>query len=153
MAVIHWTSQKSLNEKLSAPAPSVVMRAIVQLTTSALDLENVNEETYSIALPLFEPWSNFVGGTLDQGKVVRYEGVLYKTISTHQSQSHLTPTDANYLFFKYTPKGQIEEWEQRDYRNPYMIGDQVKWNGKIYTCIIDKTTHNPTDAPANWKQE
>lgn len=89
------------------------------------------------------------------GKKVMYNGVLYKVIQAHTSQPDWTPDVAPSLFAKVineTPSGDIPEWEQPSSTNPYMTGDKVKFNGKIYESIIDNNTWSPTDYPAGWKE-
>ena len=64
---------------------------------------------------------------------VLYEGVLYKVLQNHTSQEGWTPTSAPSLFAKVlTSEGEILDWEQPSSTNPYMKGDKVRYNGKIY---------------------
>ena len=89
------------------------------------------------------------------GKRIMFEGVLYKVIQAHTSQADWTPVAAPSLFAKVineTIDGSIPEFEQPDSTNPYMKGDRVLFNGKIYESVIDNNIWSPTDYPAGWKE-
>ena len=84
---------------------------------------------------------------------VRYEGVLYKVLQDHTSQSTWTPDAAPSLFARVLipDSNVIPEWEQPDSTNPYMTGDRVTFNGQTYESIIDNNTWSPADYPAGWQ--
>lgn len=89
------------------------------------------------------------------GKRVLYEGVLYKVLQDHTSQEGWTPTAAPSLFAKVineTIDGSIPEFEQPDSTNPYMKGDRVLFNGKVYESLIDNNVYSPEAYPAGWKE-
>ena len=46
----------------------------------------------------------------------------------------------------------IPEWEQPDSTNPYMIGDKVSFDGKVYESVIDNNIWSPAAYPAGWKE-
>ena len=89
------------------------------------------------------------------GKRIMFEGVLYKVIQAHTSQAGWTPTAAPSLFAKVineTIDGSIPEFEQPDSTNPYMKGDRVIFNGKVYESLIDNNVYSPEAYPAGWKE-
>lgn len=89
------------------------------------------------------------------GKRVIYEGVLYKVLQDHTSQEGWTPTAAPSLFAKVineTIDGSIPEFEQPNSTNPYMKGDRVLFNGKVYESLIDNNVYSPEAYPAGWKE-
>ena len=89
------------------------------------------------------------------GKKVMYKGVLYKVIQAHTSQTDWTPDAASSLFAKVineTVDGSIPEFEQPDSTNPYMKGDKVIFNGKVYESLIDNNVYSPEAYPAGWKE-
>ena len=89
------------------------------------------------------------------GKKVVYKGVLYKVIQAHTSQADWTPIAAPSLFAKVineTIDGSIPEFEQPDSTNPYMKGDKVIFNGKVYESLIDNNVYSPEAYPAGWKE-
>ena len=95
------------------------------------------------------------GVAYEVGKRVMYNGVLYKVIQAHTSQADWTPVAAPSLFAKVineTVDGSIPEFEQPDSTNPYMKGDRVLFNGKVYESLIDNNVYSPEAYPAGWKE-
>ena len=95
------------------------------------------------------------GVAYEVGKRIMFEGVLYKVIQAHTSQAEWTPTAAPSLFAKVineTVDGSIPEFEQPDSTNPYMKGDRVIFNGKVYESLIDNNVYSPEAYPAGWKE-
>lgn len=87
------------------------------------------------------------------GDRVLYNDVLYKVITAHTSQETWTPTDAPSLFAKVLipDDNVIPEWEQPDSTNPYMTGDKVMYNGKIYVSTVDNNVWSPNVATV-WEE-
>ena len=101
---------------------------------------------------LFPHWS---GNSKEyvKGDKVLYNDVLYKVLQNHTSQEGWTPTSAPSLFAKVlTSEGEILDWEQPDSTNPYMKGDKVRYNGKIYESLIDNNVWSPEAYPQGWKE-
>lgn len=95
------------------------------------------------------------GVAYEVGKRVLYNDILYKVIQAHTSQAEWTPTAAPSLFAKVineTIDGSIPEFEQPDSTNPYMKGDRVLFNGKVYESLIDNNVYSPEAYPAGWKE-
>ena len=95
------------------------------------------------------------GVAYEVGKRILYNGVLYKVLQAHTSQAGWTPVAAPSLFAKVineTIDGSIPEFEQPDSTNPYMKGDRVMFNGKIYESLIDNNVYSPEAYPAGWKE-
>ena len=95
------------------------------------------------------------GVAYEVGKRVLYKGVLYKVLQAHTSQAGWNPVDAPSLFAKVineTIDGSIPEFEQPDSTNPYMKGDKVMFNGKVYESLIDNNVYSPEAYPAGWKE-
>ena len=88
------------------------------------------------------------------GDRVMYEGTLYKVLQAHTSQTTWTPTDAPSLFAKVltSTTGDPLPWEQPDSTNPYMKGDRVTYNGKVYESTIDNNVWAPDAYPQGWKE-
>lgn len=76
---------------------------------------------------------------------VLYNNVLYKVIQEHTSQAAWTPDVSVSLFTKVLiPDANIiPNWEQPDSTNPYMTGDKVMYNGKVWISTIDNNTWAP----------
>lgn len=114
----------------------------------------VTDDAKALAIQEFyDDWE--VGVKYEVGTYIRYEGVLYKVITAHTSQSDWTPTSASSLFAKVLidPTGEtINEWVQPDSTNPYMAGDKVTFNGKTYESVINNNVWSPSAYPAGWKE-
>lgn len=95
------------------------------------------------------------GVAYEVGKRVLYNDILYKVIQAHTSQAEWTPVAAPSLFAKVineTIDGSIPEFEQPDSTNPYMKGNRVLFNGKVYESLIDNNVYSPEAYPAGWKE-
>lgn len=95
------------------------------------------------------------GVAYEVGKRVLYNDILYKVIQAHTSQVDWTPATAPSLFAKVineTIDGSIPEFEQPGSTNPYMKGDKVIFNGKVYESLIDNNVYSPEAYPAGWKE-
>lgn len=104
------------------------------------------------SVELFPAWLS--DKTYESEDRVRYEGILYKCLQGHAAQSDWTPTAAPSLWAKVLiPDPEvIPEWEQPDSTNAYMIGDKVRYNGKIYESLIDNNIWSPEAYPAGWSE-
>ena len=114
--------------------------------------DNLTDEQ-AVQVPLiFEAWQ--VGVDYKVGKKLVYEEVLYKVLQDHTSQETWTPKDAPSLFARVLVDdgGAVLDWVQPDSTNPYMKGNRVKFEGKIYESLIDNNTWSPTAYPAGWKE-
>ena len=95
------------------------------------------------------------GVAYEVGRRVLYNDILYKVIQAHTSQADWTPIAAPSLFAKVineTLDGSIPEFEQPNSTNPYMKGDKVIFNGKVYESLIDNNVYSPEAYPAGWKE-
>lgn len=91
------------------------------------------------------------------GDRVRYGEHIYKVLQAHTSQADWLPSITPSLYARILP-GQdgsgedIGDWEQPDSTNPYMTGDKVRFDGKIYESLIDNNIWSPADYPAGWRE-
>lgn len=125
---------------------AMALRKIISKAMQSVD------DTTAVENPLlFDEWE--AGITYVEGTKVRYNGVLYKVLQTHDSQSTWIPTDAPSLFAKMLIPDEtvIPEWEQPDSTNAYMTGDKVIYNGLVYESVIDNNVWSPEAYPAGWK--
>lgn len=115
------------------------LRPLIEKAAESLDDTDALE-----AVNLYPEWS---GDSISYavGYRVRYNGLLYKVLQAHTSQPGWTPMAASSLFAKVLiPEPTvIPEWEQPDSTNPYMKGDKVTYNGKIYESTIDNNVWSP----------
>ena len=117
-------------------------------------VEGLSDEQ-ALQVPLLFEEFDGNGIAYEVGKRIMYNGVLYKVIQAHTSQAEWTPTAAPSLFAKVineTIDGSIPEFEQPDSTNPYMKGDRVIFNGKVYESLIDNNVYSPSDYPTGWKE-
>ena len=77
------------------------------------------------------------------GYRVRYSENLYKCLQNHTSQIGYEPPIAVSLWAKIGEPGTIPEWEQPSSTNPYMTGDLVRHNNKIWRSLIDNNVWEP----------
>ena len=87
------------------------------------------------------------------GQKVVYNDILFKVITQHKSQADWTPPASPSLFARVlVGQGEILDWVQPDSTNPYMIGDKVKYDGKVYVSKIDNNVWSPADYPQGWEE-
>lgn len=90
------------------------------------------------------------------GQRVQNDGVLYTVLQNHTSQPDWKPTTAPSLFAKVLipDPTAVPEWEQPDSTNPYMKGDKVKHNGKVWVSLVDNNVWEPgvTGTAALWQE-
>lgn len=121
-----------------------------QIEAGAASME---DETALQYIELFPAWSGN-GISYAVGDRVRYEGTLYKVLQVHTSQPDWTPTAAVSLFAEVLiPDPEvIPDWVQPSSTNPYMKGDKVRFEGKVYESLIDGNVWSPSAYPAGWKE-
>lgn len=92
---------------------------------------------------LFPKW-NDGGACYLVGEKVAYNGKIYKVLTAHTSQSAWKPSDSPSLFAPVlTDPEKALPWQQPDSTNPYMAGDKVIHNDKIWVSDIDNNVWEP----------
>lgn len=93
---------------------------------------------------LFPAW-NGEGVSCVTGNRVRYNGVLYKCLQSHETQANWTPETAPSLWARVLIEDPdtVSAWVQPDSTNPYMIGDKVSHNGKTWECSVNYNVWEP----------
>lgn len=93
---------------------------------------------------LFPAW-NGDGVSFITGNRVRYNGVLYKCLQSHEAQANWTPETAPSLWARVLIEAPdtVSAWVQPDSTNPYMIGDKVSHNGKTWECSVNYNVWEP----------
>jgi len=115
-----------------------IINAITSIRASATDEQALD------AVALYPAWKPDMG--LTAGDRVRHKGILYRVLQDHTSQETWTPDAAPSLFARVLiPDPEvIPEWVQPDSTNPYMTGDRVTYNGKIWESTIDNNVWAPS---------
>lgn len=125
------------------------LRKQIEVNASSMD-----EATAVDFVELFPAWTGD-GFSYAVNDRVRYNGILFKVLQAHTSQSTWTPDAAVSLFARVLP-GQdgtsIGDWVQPDSTNPYSKGDKVRYDGKVYESLIDNNVWSPAAYPAGWKE-
>ena len=113
-------------------------RALMNKAANSLD-----DSDAAYAPMLFERWEEGVSYVV--GARVCYGDKLYKVLIAHTSQSDWTPDVSPSLFAEILIPDPtvIPEWVQPSSTNPYMIGDKVRHNGKIWVSIADYNVWEP----------
>ena len=118
----------------------------------AIELGSVSlEDGVALEVPqLYKAWQSGVSYLINER--LNYNGILYKVIQSHTSQSDWTPDIVPALFTVVSPAGVILDWVQpTGAQDAYNIGDKVLFNGNTYESIIDANVWSPTAYPAGWK--
>ena len=114
---------------------------------------SLNDTDALEAIDLFPVWDP----NKDEYKInerVKFQGILYKCLQPHIPQENWTPLNAKSLWAKVLipDENVIPDWEQPDSTNPYMKGDKVSFNGKVYESVIDNNIWSPSAYPAGWQE-
>lgn len=111
---------------------------------SELDL---TDEQALVVADYYPKWAADTAYTA--GQYVRYNGVLYKVLQDHTSQSDWTPLGAPSLFGEVLigdPEGdEVPEWAQPDSTNAYKQGDVVMHNSITWKSLVDGNVWEPTE--------
>lgn len=96
-------------------------------------------------VPELLPAWNGDGVSFITGNRVRYNGVLYKCLQSHEAQANWTPETAPSLWARVLIEDPdtVSAWVQPDSTNPYMIGDKVSHNGKTWECSVNYNVWEP----------
>lgn len=103
---------------------------------------NLDDATALTAVEMFPKW---IPRGYSTGERVRHMGILYRCLQSHQANETWNPADAPSLWARVLipDPSDIPEWVQPDSTNPYMKGDKVKHNGKIWISDIDYNVFEP----------
>lgn len=95
------------------------------------------------AVELFDEWA--VDTKYAADKRVRYDGILYKVLQEHTSQSDWTPDKAVSLFVRVDdPSIEYPEWVQpTGAHDAYTEGAKVSHNEKHWISTIPANTYEP----------
>lgn len=106
--------------------------------------ESLSDSDALAAPMLFERW-NGDGVSYETGTRLYHKEVLYKVLQNHISQPDWTPENSPSLFARVLIPDPtvIPEWEQPDSTNPYMAGDKVRHNGKVWVSDVDNNVWEP----------
>lgn len=163
------TTEPTADEKLQMEANNAKY-SLQKLALSAVmfklagdDVDDIKEvyqaelmsisDAVALKIPEVFPTWNGDGVEYKKDTKLTYNGVMYKVLQDHTSQSTWTPDAAPSLFTKVltSTDGQPSQWIQPDSANPYMTGDKVIYNGHCYQSTIDNNVWAPDAYPEGWK--
>lgn len=121
------------------------LRKIIEQTSETLE-----DEVAATVPELFEAWEPDVAYAI--GKRVSYNDKLYKVLQAHTSHEAYQPDIAVSLYavVLIPDPSVIPEWVQPESTNPYMKGDKVRHDGKIWVSDIDYNVFEP--GVAGWSE-
>lgn len=114
------------------------LRKIIEQTSETLE-----DEVAATVPELFEAWEPDVAYAI--GKRVSYNDKLYKVLQAHTSHEAYPPDTAVSLYavVLIPDPSVIPEWVQPGSTNPYMKGDKVRHNDKIWVSEVDNNVWEP----------
>lgn len=125
-----------------------VLRDLIEKAINHLDDTDALTGTtlFPLWIDLFEAGYEFTAEDVEAGFRCQYNDVLYKVLQPHVIQETWNPVDAPSLFAEVLIPDEdvIPEWVQPDSTNPYMKGDKVTHNGKVWESQIDNNTWEPS---------
>ena len=115
------------------------LRALIE----AASAKGLSDKEALDGVELFPQWAG--GAVYEAGQRVRYEGILYRCLQDHTAQPGWTPTEAPSLWARVLIEDPdtVPEWVQPDSTNPYMKGDRVTYQGKVWRSLVDQNTWVP----------
>lgn len=132
-----------------------VAKAQEKITSLQLDKETLQAELDQL-IATFKPWT--AEESVVKGDIRQYENGLYEVIQDHTTQADWQPNVAASLWRVYTPNETLQGTEiipdfvQPVSTNPYMTGDKVVFEGKVYESTIDNNVWSPIEHPQGWQE-
>lgn len=122
------------------------LRPLIEKAALSLDDTDALE-----AVELYPRWSG-EGVEYIKDRRISFNNILYRVLQSHTSQEAWMPDVTPSLFAKVLipDPNVIPDWEQPDSTNPYMTGDKVRFDNKIYESAIDNNIWSPSAYPAGW---
>lgn len=120
------------------------LRKILSLRKAIVQASVSLDDDVAAGVPeLFPSWKPGEDYTADMR--LQYNGILYKVLQAHTSQANWIPPDAPSLYavVLIPDPGDIPEWVQPGSTNPYMKGDKVTHNDKVWESQIDNNVWEP----------
>lgn len=117
-----------------------------QMVDGAKDLSD--EQALKVPM-LYDRWQE--GREYAVGDRLYYEGKLWRVLIGHVSQDAWQPDISPSLFAEVLipDPSVIPEWVQPGSTNPYMMGDKVRHNGKVWISTMDYNVFEP--GVAGWE--
>lgn len=133
------------------PESGTVEEAAVSL--AKMQAESLSDDDALKVAALYDEWSQKLMDYREGQRVLR-KGVLYRCLQDHTSQAGWAPELAPSLWAQVLPgqSGEVGEWVQPESTNPYMEGDRVMHDGKLWESTADGNVWEPGAVGAPWKE-
>lgn len=129
-------------EENKAYDPFEIMAALMQQTEI---LDTLPDDVMAHMAAYMEEWSGD-GVSYAVGDKRQYDDKPYRCLQAHTSQAGWNPKDAPSLWARILASADPDNplpWEQPDSTNPYMKGDRVTHNGKVWESDVDNNVWEP----------
>lgn len=122
--------------------PKEVLAALFKAEPANLDV--FPDEALARMAPYMQEWKSDEDYAV--GDKRQYGELPYRCLQAHRSQESWNPEDAPSLWARILipDPAVIPEWVQPGSTNPYMQGDKVKHNGKVWVSDIDNNIWEPS---------
>jgi len=128
-----------------------LLESLGQITLpTMIKADELTDDQLDAIAGLFLPWK--IGETVEVDWIREYAGKLYACIQAHTTQSDWQPPIVPALWVLKQAPGVIADWVQPGSENPYMIGDQVMFEGAVWESTINDNVWSPTSYPAGWEE-
>jgi hypothetical protein len=139
-------TDEEINAVLESGNEELELRAIKAVVAPMIaDVADADIDDYA---GLVEPFR--VGEAVTAGMKRQFGGSVYKCLQPHTTALHWAPDIAVSLWVRARDTEVIEPWVQPESTNPYMIGNKVTFNGRIYGSKIDNNVWSPSAYPQGW---
>ena len=135
-----WEEEEARTDIVRPLSVEEVLKTMLVSTDVASSLP---DEALSLMYPYFDDWKTDT--EYHKNDICSYETYTYRCLQDHKSQDSWTPDAAASLWAKILPGqgGDVGEWEQPGSTNPYMKGDKVRHNDKVWVSDIDNNVWEP----------
>lgn len=120
------------------------------LTKNVLESDSVTQQQLTDLATIYPQWR--INKYYEANEVFVKDSLLFRVIQAHTSQADWLPETTSSLYTPYRVPGKISDWVQpTGAHDTYQIGDQVRYEGKVYESLIDNNSWSPAVYPAGWK--
>lgn len=104
--------------------------------------QTADDETLLEMEGVFEEWD--VGKAYKVGRVLRFNGDLWRVVQAHTSQDDWLPPDVPAIYVKISPPEVIPEWRQpQGSHDAYQMGDKVTHKDQTWVSTEDNNVWEP----------
>ena len=122
-----------------------LLAAEIEAATDLAGLKAATAKVLGLAKPeVTDVLEWIVGETVIIGTRRMYEGVLYRCVQAHTTQSDYTPDSTPALWTAVVDPNDPQPWvPPQGAHDAYRIGDRVTYEGQVWECTIDYNVYAP----------